>query len=118
MFSTSISGVFTPKVHKIINDASNNVAELKKRLTELFVKIGRIQFLVLGLILTGLIFFGYEFIVCHWAGEEYKESFAVLLVLAIPATVPLIQNLGIEIRRAQNKHKYEGHNSAQHFLHG
>ena len=106
MFSTSISGVFTPKVHKIINDASNNVTELKKRLTELFVKIGRIQFLVLGLILTGLIFFGYEFIVCHWAGEEYKESFAVLLVLAIPATVPLIQNLGIEIRRAQNKHKF------------
>ena len=106
MFSTSISGVFTPRVHKIIVEADDNVSGLRKRLTELFVKIGRIQFLVLGLVLTGLIFFGYEFIVCFWAGPGYEDSFVVLLLLAIPVTIPMIQNIGIEMQRAQNKHRF------------
>lgn len=40
-----------------------------------------------------------------WAGPEYGASYAVVLLLIIPVTVPLIQNLGIEIQRAKNMHK-------------
>ena len=98
-FSTSISSVFVPKVNRIVAGSNDN-----KQLTKLFTKVGRIQFMVLGLVLTGFIFFGYPF-VKMWAGEGYGASYAVALLLIVPVTVPLIQNLGIEIQRAKNMHK-------------
>lgn len=98
-FSTSISNVFVPKVNRIVAETDDN-----KQLTKLFTKVGRIQFIVLGLILSGFIFFGYPF-VKMWAGEEYGASYVVAILLIAPVTVPLIQNLGIEIQRAKNMHK-------------
>lgn len=38
---------------------------------------------------------------------EYGASYAVALLLIIPVTVPLIQNLGIEIQRAKTCIKQE-----------
>ena len=98
-FSTSISNVFVPKVNRIVAGSNDN-----EQLTKLFTKVGRIQFLVLGLVLSGFIFFGYPF-VKMWAGEEYGASYAVAILLIVPVTVPLVQNLGIEIQRAKNMHK-------------
>lgn len=98
-FSNSISNVFVPKVNRIVADSDDNV-----ELTQLFTKVGRIQFMVLGLVLTGFIFFGKPFI-SMWAGYGYSASYAVALLLVVPVTVPLIQNLGIEIQRAKNMHK-------------
>ena len=105
MFSISISSVFTPRVHKITNETTDNTVEQKKHLTELFIKIGRIQFLLLSLIASGLIFFGKPFIY-YWAGEGYEDSYYVMLLLVLPAMIALIQNVGIEIQRAENKHHF------------
>lgn len=104
MFSTSISSLFTPKIHRIVNTCSDNT-ELRLQLTSIFIMVGRIQFLILALLLSGLIFFGEAFI-SFWAGEGYTQSYFVLLLLVCPATIPLIQNLGIEIQRAENKHQF------------
>ena len=98
-FSSSVSNVFVPKVNRIVAETNDN-----DQLTKLFTKVGRIQFMVLGLILSGFIFFGIPFVKI-WAGPEYGASYAVALLLIIPVTVPLIQNLGIEIQRAKNMHK-------------
>lgn len=105
-FSVSISNVFTPKIHIIVNSTKESLEEQRKQLTNLFIKVGRIQFLILGLILTGFIFWGRIFITQIWAGKQYNESYYVALLLMIPATIALIQNLGIEIQRAQNKHRF------------
>ena len=98
-FSTSISNVFVPKVNRIVAESDDN-----EQLTKLFTKVGRIQFIVLGLILSGFIFLGKPFIDV-WAGDVYGASYYVALLLIIPVTVPLVQNLGIEIQRAKNMHK-------------
>ena len=98
-FSSAVSNVFVPKVNRIVAETNDN-----NQLTRLFTKVGRIQFMVLGLILSGFIFFGVPFVKI-WAGTEYGASYAVALLLIIPVTVPLIQNLGIEIQRAKNMHK-------------
>lgn len=98
-FSTSISNVFVPKVNRIVAESDDN-----KLLTQLLSKVGRIQFMVLSLILSGFILFGAPF-VRIWAGEVYDAAYNVALLLIIPVTVPLIQNLGIEIQRAKNMHK-------------
>ena len=105
MFSTAISGVFTPRIHKIVNDIELTVGQRHSLLTNLFMRVGRIQFMVLTLICSGFVLFGQSFIYL-WAGKGYEESYSVALLLMIPVTVPLIQNLGIEIQRAENKHQF------------
>ena len=103
LLSTSVSGVFAPRIHKIVNTTSE--CNLKTELSSLFIKVGRIQFLILGLVASGIVFFGKPFI-HFWAGEGYEESYYVALLLVLPATIDLIQNLGIEIQRALNKQKF------------
>ncbi len=97
--STSISNVFVPKVNRIVAEKEDN-----KELSGLFTKVGRIQFMVLALILSGFALFGQPFIK-FWAGNGYEEAYYVAVLLITPVTVPLIQNLGIEIQRAKNMHK-------------
>lgn len=105
LFSTSVSGVFTPRIHRIVN-AVQDRREQGAILTELIIKIGRIQFLILALIASGLIFFGKRFIVDYWAGAGYEDSYAVTLLLALPATIALVQNIGIDVQRARNEHQF------------
>ena len=68
MFSTSVSGVFTPRIHKIVNSTKENLNAQRTELTNLFTKVGRIQFLILGLIASGIVFFGKYFIVDRYMG--------------------------------------------------
>ena len=105
MFSTSISGVFTPRIHNLISTAKN-VLQIRERMTSLFVRVGRIQFLILGLVSSGIVFYGKQFITDFWAGKDYAEAYYVVLLLILPATIPLMQNIGIEIQRAQNRHQF------------
>lgn len=104
MLSTSISSVFTPKIHRLINETKTEPQKQRKELTELFIRVGRVQFLILALVASGFVFFGREFIVYIWAGKEYNRAYYVALLLMLPASIALIQNIGIEIQRAQNKH--------------
>jgi O-antigen/teichoic acid export membrane protein len=98
--STAISNVFVPRVNKMVSSENDSSA-----LTSLFTSVGRMQFFVLSMVFTGLIFFGRPFI-SMWAGADYAESYPIALLLIIPVTIPLIQNLGIEIQRAKNMHKF------------
>lgn len=105
MFSTPISSSFTPMIHRIIVQHKRADADERKELTELFTKVGRIQFLILGLIFSGVILFGYEFIVGYWAGDAYTNSYSVCVMLMIAGLIPMIQDIGTEIQRAKNVHK-------------
>lgn len=99
-FSTAISGMFLPRVTTmVVKDAGS------RELSELFIKIGRIQFLVLGLVLSGFVLFGKEFI-GMWAGQEYTSSYLMAVLLIVPFTVPLIQNMGLTILQAKNLHGF------------
>ena len=105
LFSSSISTIFTPRIHRIVNETLDDDVRQRQELTALFIKVGRIQFLLLGLIASGVVFFGREFI-WFWAGEGYADAYYVALLLILPASIALLQNLGIEIQRAQNNHKF------------
>lgn len=101
-FSTAISNVFTPRIHSIVSD---NKRDSDEQLSKLFVKVGRLQFFVLMLVLLGFVFFG-KYFISVWAGEGFEESYYIALLLMAPVTISLIQNLGIEIQRAKNKHQF------------
>lgn len=103
-FSTAVSSVFTPKIHQIVN-SNIDENEKNKKLNEIFINVGRMQFFILGLILLGFIFFG-KFFISKWAGPTYGLSYYIALLLICPATISLVQNIGIEIQRAKNKHQF------------
>lgn len=98
-FSSAISNVFIPQVNRIVAENNDN-----RRLTELMIRVGRIQFMVLALALSGFIFLGEAFIRI-WAGEGYEKAYLTAVLLMVPVTIPLVQNIGIEIQRAKNMHR-------------
>ena len=71
----------------------------------MFIRIGRIQYILLGLISSGFIIFGNEFIYL-WLGKGYAEVYKIALWIMIPLTIPLIQNTGIAIMQARNQHQF------------
>lgn len=99
-FSTAIAGVFLPRV-----TAMTTQAESRKAISDLFIRTGRIQFIILAFILTGFILFGRQFIIL-WAGPDYEETYIIALLFFVPMTVPLIQNLGITILLARNQVRF------------
>lgn len=104
MISTSVSSVFTPSIHRLVWETKNDLPTQRARVSTLFIKVGRIQFLILGLVVSGFFFFGNQFITQYWAGNGYTEAYYVALLLMLSATIAFIQNTGIEIQRALNKH--------------
>lgn len=105
VFSTSISNVFTPRIHQIWNNSGKTTVQKDADLTKLFVQVGRIQFMILLLVCSGLVFFGRQFIRI-WAGPTYGNAYWIVLLLSISSIVPLSQNVGIEIQRTKNKHQF------------
>jgi O-antigen/teichoic acid export membrane protein len=99
-FSTAIPGVFLPKITAMTTKASS-----EKEISDLFIRTGRIQFIILSIILFGFILFGQQFVII-WAGPDYAETYLIALLLIVPLTVPLIQNIGITILFARNKVKF------------
>ena len=99
---TAISSVFMSKLSKLY-DVEKDIQSI----SELFIKVGRIAFLFLGLILCGFILFGQEFILL-WAGEGYKEAYYVAVIIMIPLTVDAMQNLGLTILQVMNKYGFRG----------
>lgn len=95
--STVITSVFLPRVTAIT--ARENY---QSELSELFIKIGRIQYILLSCILSGFILFGKQFIEL-WAGKDFQNVYFITLCLIVPFTIDLIQNIGITILQAENK---------------
>lgn len=100
LLSTAVSGVFLPKMSKMVANGATS-----DKLTDEMIKVGRIQYYIIFLMASGFVLVGKNFII-WWVGVEYMESYYIALLLIIPLCFPLIQNLGISIMQAMNKHKF------------
>ncbi|WP_341780015.1 lipopolysaccharide biosynthesis protein [Levilactobacillus sp. HBUAS70063] len=100
MLSTSLSNVFVPRVNELVSSHESNDV-----LTELMVKIGRIQMSVLFFVFGGFVVVG-KYFVDLWAGSENSEAYILVIIMVLPSIIPLSQNIGIEIQRAMNKHMF------------
>lgn len=98
--SSAMSNILAPKVTTMVAKESS-----KEELTSLFIKVGRLQFIIVSLAISGFAVFGHEFILL-WAGDTYSDSYYIALLTLIPLCVPLIQNTGLAIVMAQNKHRF------------
>lgn len=98
--SSAISNVFTPRVTSMVILQSS-----MEKLTDLLIRIGRLQYLIVSLILSGYIVFGQNFINV-WAGKEYSDSYVISLLVMLPLSIPLIQNIAYNTILAQKKHQF------------
>lgn len=98
--SSSISGVFAPRVNQFVF-SGRRIEDF----SELLIRVGRIQYLIVSLVLSGFIVFGQTFILL-WAGKEYVEAYIVALLTMLPLAVPLIQNIAFTTITALNMHQF------------
>jgi O-antigen/teichoic acid export membrane protein len=85
MFSTAIVGVFLPRVTAMVTKNNDN-----KELSDLFIRTGRVQYIVMAFILSGFIVFG-KYFIHFWAGDGYDDAYTIALLFLVPLTIPLIQ---------------------------
>ena len=69
------------------------------------LKVARLQYIVLGLILSGFIVLGDCFIYL-WVGGGYASAYWVALVIIVPMSVPRLQSCGPATLQAMNKHGF------------
>lgn len=98
-FPNAIRSVFQPQMYKMVTSREND-----KNISLFFYKVGRIQCFVLLPILLGFIILGKAFIIL-WTGKDYIEAYYVALCIMIPIAVPHMQDIGIDLQRARNKHR-------------
>lgn len=94
-FSTAITNLFLPRANYM---TVANVSE-EVYVSEL-VRIGRMAFLVLLLILGGFALYGRDFILL-WAGPEYGAAWLVAVLIMLAYTVPLIQTFAHQLLEAK-----------------
>lgn len=99
-FSTAITGVFLPRVTALETKQRSD-----KEISDLFIRTGRIQYIIISFILCAFIVFGRQFIRL-WAGEGYEDTYFVSLMFFIATLTALIQNLGITILMARNEMRF------------
>lgn len=99
-FSTSIASVLLPKLTSMVTHNKSY-----EEISELFIRTGRLQCIVMAFILSGFIIFGKGFIEL-WAGKGYEQSFLITLIFFISLFIPLIQNTGVIILQARNQMKF------------
>ncbi|TQR38222.1 polysaccharide biosynthesis protein [Lysinibacillus sphaericus] len=96
----AISDLYLPKISMLVTQA-NGLIEINR----LFVNVGAIQLMILGYVLSGFFLFGKTFI-SLWIGDEYLIVYPIVLIIMLPFSVDLIQNIGLSVLKAKNMFKF------------
>ena len=98
--SMAFSNLMLPTVARQISEGADDRA-----IQQTVTKVGRMQFMVLGAALTGFLFVGRDF-VSLWLGEGYEDVYYLALILMVPSTLTLIQNVCLSVLRARNMMRF------------
>lgn len=97
---TTVASVFFPRVSQYYYQ-ENGMTKISK----LFTQVGRIAFMLCFMVLSGFIIFGHEFLYL-WVGEDFVRAYSMAVIVMIPFTVDIIQNLGLTILQVMNKYSF------------
>lgn len=103
-FSNALSGLMLPKATKMVTNGAD-----REDLTDLMIRVGRLQLMVIGLMVVGYVFVGLDFMrfwVGKTVGAEYWQGYVIGLILMLGLTIPLFQSAGISIIEALNRHAF------------
>lgn len=98
-FANGINGLFLPKVSKMY------FSKQHKQISDLTIRVGRIQFLIVGYIIGGVILLGQYFITA-WMGESFHNSYYIAVLLILPGLIIYAQQVETTYLFVVNKIKY------------
>lgn len=90
-----IASVFTPQATKLVYSGVDS-----EKLTDFVIRPGRVQLVLSGAIIGGFMLYGKSFI-SAWVGTEYLSIYPVILLLIIPAVIPVIVSVSNAILDAK-----------------
>ena len=95
-----LSSLFQPQIVKMVVKNADS-----KQLTDVVIRVGRWQFMLLGSILAAMILFGRDFITM-WVGEKMLRAWTIFLIITPFMMIPLMQSVCISILNALDKRLY------------
>lgn len=98
--TTGISNLLTPRTNRMVFSGASN-----SELTDLAIKVGRLQGYIIALIVTGFIVFGRPFI-HFYVGDSYADAYWIAVFMMVPNMIPLVQSVCLSIIVAQNRHRF------------
>jgi len=96
-FAGALNGLFLPTVTRMV---SNN--DDMKSVNDLMIKVGRIQLVIIGLLVVGIVSMGKEFMFL-WMGADYFSSYYVAIFLCVPYIIISTQNIAFATIMAKDK---------------
>lgn len=104
-FSTAISSMLLPQATRLVTSTQD-----RGKYTDFVIRFGRIQGLILGLIICGFVTQGLHFIKV-WLGSEYSpmyfDSYLITAILAIMMYASFICAAGVPLVQAMNRHMFK-----------
>ena len=98
--SGAIANIMLPTMTKKVVQGQTS-----EQLQQTVEKCGRMQFLILAAALGGFIVLGKDFFFL-WLGKGYEDCYYIVLLLIVPVTFTMVQNVALSILRACNKMVY------------
>lgn len=100
-FSNAISGMFLPKAVQMVTKGADGEA-----LTDLMIRVGRLQLMIIALLVVGFSLVGRQFFAL-WTGPETADTYYIIVLMQMLALlIPMFQNVAISITQAMNKHAF------------
>ncbi len=99
-FTQIMPTLFAPTVNRMVFQNCSN-----EELSNLMIKVGRLQAFVISLVSSGFIAFGRPFIY-FYAGAGYENAYWVALCIMLPYLIPLVQSVANSVIHAKNKHSF------------
>ena len=96
---TAFNGVLMAGIMRLVKTDPS-----PETLTKEMVRVGRIVFMVLGLLFVGFLAVGKEFVIL-WAGIENEQAYYVTSLLMLAYLFIYTESIGSQILWAMNKHK-------------
>lgn len=96
LISNAMQNIFLPSVTELSlgKDGSS-------RMTDLMIRVGRIQLMVISCLVIGVVGLGDEFIY-YWVGDGFAESYWILIIILVPCLVHMTENIALEALYATN----------------
>lgn len=94
--STSISGVVLPSIMDVLQEEGG-----LKKAKSFVIRVGRVQFMLLGAVLIGFLVLGKDFVFL-WLGDGFDDVYVITLILMFPSIFELSVNVCLAILRAKN----------------
>ena len=79
--AVAVNGLFLPRVSQYIADKT------EEKISELMIKVGKYQLIVMGLIFTGFVCVGKDFMIEWMNGAEYEKTYFCAMIILFPTLI-------------------------------